>query len=111
MSARPRKRRSPGEGSVVEYRTRDGVTRFGIKFDAPSADGQRHQVMRRRDANGQPWLDRAAAAAALRDAIVKTGKGEWIEPSKQSLAEWRSEERRVGKECATLCRSRWSPYH
>ena len=22
-----------------------------------------------------------------------------------------SEERRVGKECATLCRSRWSPYH
>ena len=23
----------------------------------------------------------------------------------------RSEERRVGKECATLCRSRWSPYH
>ena len=23
----------------------------------------------------------------------------------------RSEERRVGKECALLCRSRWSPYH
>ena len=23
----------------------------------------------------------------------------------------RSEERRVGKECACLCRSRWSPYH
>ena len=23
----------------------------------------------------------------------------------------RSEERRVGKECAILCRSRWSPYH
>jgi hypothetical protein len=23
----------------------------------------------------------------------------------------RSEERRVGKECNTLCRSRWSPYH
>ena len=27
--------------------------------------------------------------------------------------EWkdRSEERRVGKECASKCRSRWSPYH
>ena len=25
--------------------------------------------------------------------------------------ELRSEERRVGKECAGLCRSRWSPYH
>jgi peptide/nickel transport system permease protein len=23
----------------------------------------------------------------------------------------RSEERRVGKECRRLCRSRWSPYH
>ena len=23
----------------------------------------------------------------------------------------RSEERRVGKECHTTCRSRWSPYH
>ena len=27
------------------------------------------------------------------------------------LAFTRSEERRVGKECALLCRSRWSPYH
>jgi hypothetical protein len=24
---------------------------------------------------------------------------------------FRSEERRVGKECRRLCRSRWSPYH
>src|SRR5213596_286793 len=28
-----------------------------------------------------------------------------------SLARCRSEERRVGKECTVLCRSRWSPYH
>src|SRR3546814_1219130 len=26
-------------------------------------------------------------------------------------AETRSEERRVGKECVSTCRSRWSPYH
>ena len=25
--------------------------------------------------------------------------------------EERSEERRVGKECLAVCRSRWSPYH
>ena len=25
--------------------------------------------------------------------------------------QFRSEERRVGKECASMCRSRWSPYH
>src|SRR3546814_19228466 len=24
---------------------------------------------------------------------------------------WRSEERRVGKECVSTCRSWWSPYH
>ena len=29
--------------------------------------------------------------------------------SRLSMA--RSEERRVGKECLRLCRSRWSPYH
>src|SRR3546814_16396460 len=29
----------------------------------------------------------------------------WMEPAT------RSEERRVGKECVSTCRSRWSPYH
>ena len=28
-----------------------------------------------------------------------------------SDVQMRSEERRVGKECLHLCRSRWSPYH
>src|SRR6516165_5096694 len=83
-----RRRRPPGEGSVFEYQTRAGVTRYGIKFDAPSADGQRHQVMRRRDVNRQPWLDRDSAAAALREAVVKAGKGDWIEPSKQPVGEY-----------------------
>src|SRR3546814_11434408 len=27
------------------------------------------------------------------------------------LADDRSDERRVGKECVSTCRSRWSPYH
>ena len=35
-----------------------------------------------------------------------------IEDERQRLArELRSEERRVGKECVSTCRSRWSPYH
>src|SRR3546814_14580994 len=29
----------------------------------------------------------------------------------RSWRAWRSEERRVGKECVSTCRSRWSPYH
>src|SRR3546814_1616875 len=32
-----------------------------------------------------------------------------LEPN--SDAALRSEERRVGKECVSTCRSRWSPYH
>ena len=36
-----------------------------------------------------------------------------VETVKRLLAgkDERSEERRVGKECLRLCRSRWSPYH
>ena len=40
----------------------------------------------------------------------------WVwegEPEEENrhFPRWRSEERRVGKECLRLCRSRWSPYH
>src|SRR3546814_7905712 len=31
--------------------------------------------------------------------------------STAAIAQARSEERRVGKECVSTCRSRWSPYH
>src|SRR3546814_15625824 len=31
--------------------------------------------------------------------------------SHSALVGLRSEERRVGKECVSTCRSRWSPYH
>src|SRR3546814_6593119 len=33
------------------------------------------------------------------------------EGAKSSRLQGRSEERRVGKECVSTCRSRWSPYH
>src|SRR3546814_13048351 len=34
-----------------------------------------------------------------------------IEPIHRAVKALRSEERRVGKECVSTCRSRWSPYH
>src|SRR3546814_13895154 len=34
----------------------------------------------------------------------------WAEGAELGCA-FRSEERRVGKECVSTCRSRWSPYH
>src|SRR3546814_13182881 len=38
----------------------------------------------------------------------------WFSGAKLPVIVWffvRSEERRVGKECVSTCRSRWSPYH
>src|SRR3546814_14436671 len=42
-----------------------------------------------------------------------TGKrfGDPANPLLVSVRSGRSEERRVGKECVSQCRSRWSPYH
>src|SRR3546814_12529388 len=37
------------------------------------------------------------------------GGYEWVEPTDPRVS--RSEERRVGKEWVSTCRSRWSPYH
>src|SRR3546814_3379332 len=34
-----------------------------------------------------------------------------IAGDKAAVIGFRSEERRVGKECVSTCRSRWSPYH
>src|SRR3546814_20287893 len=37
--------------------------------------------------------------------------GAWHRGVRGHLDALRSEERRVGKECVSTCRSRWSPYH
>ena len=39
------------------------------------------------------------------------GTGHAVQVAMPALGEERSEERRVGKECHVVCRSRWSPYH
>src|SRR3546814_15562935 len=47
------------------------------------------------------WKEVAEAGKKLRAAGMECGY----------TTSWRSEERRVGKECVSTCRSRWSPYH
>ena len=52
--------------------------------------------------------------ADVDDRAAKATVAEIRKAGGQALAEHvdvRSEERRVGKECRALCRSRWSPYH
>src|SRR3546814_13249556 len=36
---------------------------------------------------------------------------DWLKAAGATVVDIRSEERRVGKECVSTCRSRWSPYH
>src|SRR3546814_3551318 len=58
----------------------------------------------------------AAAIYQVRDAILSNGgtintSAIYSLPGFEILKSIRSEERRVGKECVSTCRSRWSPYH
>ena len=45
------------------------------------------------------------------DELVTTATGQQSRLEIGNSIATRSEERRVGKECCALCRSRWSPYH
>ena len=47
----------------------------------------------------------------FRDWVVEVEDGRILDVGPRSRAASGSEERRVGKECPSLCRSRWSPYH
>src|SRR3546814_14888750 len=49
-----------------------------------------------------------AGAGARRDPPVWLRLGDVVEIAAEGIG--RSEERRVGKECVSTCRSRWSPY-
>src|SRR3546814_3692262 len=53
-------------------------------------------------------------AGGAGDRLAVVGWGSTYGPISRAvdnLRKQRSEERRVGKECVSTCRSRWSPYH
>src|SRR3546814_16336813 len=51
------------------------------------------------------------AAQEMGVAVVPVGDQRVIEHDELHAPTLRSEERRVGKECVSKCRSRWSPSH
>src|SRR3546814_11877744 len=63
---------------------------------------------------GRKLLEKVAADEAI---LVSTGANDWLESNGRmervegGFKVTRSEERRVGKECVSTCRSRWSPDH
>src|SRR3546814_2334125 len=78
----------PGDGHAAEVR-------FGIVHRDRRQVAQVHgESARQSDEEARPRKDgRQLGILALLETIT------------------RSEERRVGKECVSTCRSRWSPYH
>src|SRR3546814_19032464 len=56
--------------------------------------------------------ERADPCPAVHAWLVVRGAWPWAGGARRVAGGlWRSEERRVGKECVSTCRSRWSPDH
>ena len=85
----------------------------GATFSLDSGDGP-VEFLAHRPANPCAWMDVVLAPGAHR--ALRGRGGMRCEPLTDGMlrlgpARLRSEERRVGKECSAVCRSRWSPYH
>src|SRR3546814_7863332 len=59
------------------------------------------------------WSSDVCSSDLVFTALKRAGiAGKDVQTSNLSINPvYRSEERRVGKECVSTCRSRWSPYH
>jgi hypothetical protein len=90
MSTKRRKRRSPGDGGVVEYQTKAGP-RFRINAVVTLADGSTKRVFMRKGPNGETWTDADSAKAALRAVLAESNKGTLIEPSQQPFGAYCAE--------------------
>ena len=78
-----------------------------------SAPAVKRRVDRLREAGAITGFSARVDPAAMgwtTEAYVELFCGGRTSPEEIAAAV-RSEERRVGKECAITCRSRWSPYH
>src|SRR3546814_2372343 len=74
-----------------------GSARFGLQHAVQS--GQRNGTERQHQQRKRRRQEVAEEALFVRKMAA------------EGHAAQRSEERRVGKECVSTCRSRWSPYH
>src|SRR3546814_11944279 len=89
--------------------------------DVCSSDLTRARTMGNNDILGQLFHSMGKNASAVNSSQVYDGTGrsngisDMYRGANDELKDYwrvkRSEERRVGKECVSTCRSRWSPYH
>ena len=110
-------------GTAFEKVTVDTPAVVGVPYYQEDATDPNYIVMHIFDANGKneqtvrlPMTEGLAQIAMLSNKDLTIYYS--IATADKALQAWegpkgapRSEERRVGKECLRLCRSRWSPYH
>src|SRR3546814_17948120 len=87
--------------TAYEMRISDGVQTCALPIYAVCPD----------EAVVATALATARKLAAKPPSSLKLSKQLMKQAKPDVAAQMRSEERRVGKECASTCRSRWYPYH
>src|SRR3546814_16686636 len=83
---------------------------IGVTGSAPGHFAQLASAYRRAHGVGKDDLKRAMAHVSVK-SHANGAKNPKAHLRSEVTMEQRSEERRVGKECVSTCRSRWSPYH
>ena len=74
-------------------------------------DGRHFAVLATINPDGGPQTSAMWVGRDGDDVLFSTVAGRRKHRNLERDPRARSEERRVGKECCTPCRSRWSPYH
>ena len=89
----------------AERATRDAQN----KLETTRIDTELEVLTLHREADAAMVTAQVLEDAEATQSVVEDGKSESGKMKIKRTS--RSEERRVGKECLRLCRSRWSPYH
>src|SRR3546814_15830647 len=84
---------------------------YPAEFAGDVTLGQRATDVAWRDFFADPQLEVLIEQAITRNRDLAVAVAQIEEARGLYRIQDRSEERRVGKECVSTCRSRWSPYH
>src|SRR3546814_12657720 len=93
----------------IRIQKRGALIDFGVLRDAHFAFGFIVSFVAGGALFGSAYIIPAFALSVIDLGPTHTGLLQL--PGAAVLGLGRSEERRVGKECVSTCRSRWSPYH
>src|SRR3546814_15849104 len=109
--------RSTRTDTLFPYTTLFRSARFGDAWrrhgiQAKHQQGRARIARAEREAAAGGEVEQREFAPAFDDHRCRSGAADRVvRAGEEHLGVGRSEERRVGKECVSTCRSRWSPYN